>query len=98
MAESIGQHIERRKCIMRSKLLITGLVALAFVAVGASNVMGQDPMTVKVPAKFRYSVKFACGQSQEPKPCVEYRDGSGNSSWVCPDSTVPAGANGAQLV
>jgi hypothetical protein len=91
---------ERRKSVMRTKHFVTGLVALALVGAGTPDVRAQglDPTTVKVPAKFRYSVKFACGQAQEPKPCVEYRDGSGNSSWVCPDSTVPAGANSAQLV
>jgi hypothetical protein len=91
---------ERRKRIMRSKLFMSGLVVLALVAAGVSDVWAQrrNSTSVKIPAKFRYSVKFACGQAQEPKPCIEYREGSGGSHWVCPDSTVPAGANSAQLV
>jgi len=85
---------------MRAKLLVSGLVSLMLLAAGAPDVESQQriPTTVKIPAKFRYSVKFVCGQSQEPKPCIEFRDGTGNTTWICPESTVPAGANGAQVV
>jgi hypothetical protein len=87
---------------MRAKLFVSGLVALTLVAAAAHGVWSQEPnpTTVKIPVKFRYSVKFVCGQAQEPKPCLEYREGgdSENVKWICPDSTVPAGANGAQVV
>jgi len=86
---------------MRAKLFVSGLVALTLVAAGVPDVWSQqpNPTTVKIPVKFRYSVKFVCGQSQEPRPCLEYREGTENvSHWICPESTVPAGANGAQVV
>ncbi|MDQ7780505.1 MAG: hypothetical protein RDV41_12490 [Planctomycetota bacterium] len=86
---------------MRAKLFVSGLVGLILLVAVAPDVWSQqpNPTTVKIPAKFRYSVKFVCGQSQEPKPCIEFREGSENvSRWICPDSTVPAGANGAQVV
>jgi len=85
---------------MRAKLFVSGLVSLALLVVVAPDVWSQqrDQTTAKIPAKFRYSVKFVCGQSQELKPCIEYRDGSGNTGWSCPEGTVPAGANGAQVV
>lgn len=85
---------------MRAKLLVSGLAALTLLAAGAPDVESQQrlPTTVKIAAKFRYSVKFVCGQSQEPRPCTEFRDGTGSTSWICPESTVPAGANGAQVV
>jgi len=54
---------------MRAKLFVSGLIALTLVAAGAPDVWSQpNPTTVRIPVKFRYSVKFACGQSQEPKP------------------------------
>jgi len=78
------------------------LVGLTLLAAGAPDVWSEEPnpTTVWIPVKFRYSAKFVCGQSQEPKPCVQYR-GAGdpkNVKWSCPESTVPAEANGAQLV
>ena len=85
---------------MRVKFIVSGLLAMAVVALGAGEVCSQQPKptTASIPVKFRYSVKFVCGQSQEPRPCIEYREGSGATHWSCPDSTVPAGANGAQVV
>lgn len=86
--------------MIEKKPLLSGLLVLTFLAAAAPDVWSQktNPTTVTIPARFRYSVKFVCGQSQEPKPCIEYREGSGNTHWICPDSTVPAGANGAQVV
>jgi len=85
---------------MVKKIRSIYLLGLILLAAGAHDARSQQtsPKTVSVPVKFRYSVGFVCGQSQEPKPCMEYREGSGKTSWICPDSTVPAGANGAQVV
>ncbi len=35
---------------------------------------------------------------QGTKPCTEFREGNGEVHWICPGSTVPAAANGAQVV
>jgi hypothetical protein len=87
---------------MKSKLSASfALMTLAALAAGAPGMAEQptSPPTVRINAKFRYAVKFVCGQAQEPKPCVEFRDATGNVvSWICPPSTVPAAANGAQVV
>jgi hypothetical protein len=85
---------------MVAKLFVAVLPALALLVVGVPRIDAAQPTTppAKIISKFRYSVKFVCGQAPEPRPCVEFRDGSGNSSWICPPSTVPAGANGAQVV
>ena len=86
---------------MRTKRFVSGLLALTLVAAGAPYVWSEEPnpTTVWIPVKFRYSVKFVCGQPQEPKPCIKFREVEGDIlRWVCPDSTVPAGANGAQVV
>jgi len=85
---------------MTAKLMISGLLSITLVAVGVLDVWPQQrkPTTATIPVKFRYSVKFVCGHSQEPKPCIEFREGSGETRWICPESTVPAEANGAQVV
>jgi hypothetical protein len=83
---------------MVAKLFVSSLLVLALLIVAVPGIDAQQPPPVNINAKFRYSVKFVCGQAPEPKPCVEFRDGSGNSSWICPPSTVPAAANGAQVV
>jgi len=85
---------------MKTKLFVFSLLGLLFLAVGVPESDAQQPPTppVKINAKFRYSVKFVCGQAAEPKPCREFRDVSGNVFWDCPGSTVPAAANGAQVV
>jgi len=85
---------------MKAKLFVFSLLGLLFLAVGAAQLDAQRPSTppVKINAKFRYSVKFVCGQAAEPKPCTEFREGNGEVHWICPGSTVPAAANGAQVV
>lgn len=86
---------------MKTKLSVScALMTVAALAVGTPGMAEQptSPATVRINAKFRYAVKFVCGQAPEPKPCTEFRDGSGNVSWICPPSTVPAAANGAQVV
>ena len=85
---------------MKAKLFVFSLLGLLFLAVGVAQLDAQQPSTppVKINAKFRYSVKFVCGQAAEPKPCTEFREGNGEVHWICPGSTVPAAANGAQVV
>ncbi len=84
---------------MKVKPLVFSLLGLFFLAIGAPQLDAQQPPPpVKINAKFRYSVKFVCGQAAEPKPCTEFREGNGNITWICPGSTVPAAANGAQVV
>jgi hypothetical protein len=86
---------------MIGKLFVCALVTLGLLTAGASEAWAQqrNPTPVTIPANFRYSVKFVCGQAQEPAPCLEYREGGSEEvKWICPDSTVPAGANGAQVV
>jgi len=92
---------ERRQKNMKSKRLVSVLLSLGFLTAAAQHVWAQQPTPTRVtiPVKFSYSVKFVCGQPQEPSPCTTFRSGnSGRVRWICPDATVPAGANGAQAV
>lgn len=85
---------------MRTTLPVFFALTVAALAACAPGMAEQptSPASVRIDAKFRYSVKFVCGQAPEPKPCREIRDVSGNVFWHCPPSTVPAAANGAQVV
>ncbi|MBI4527611.1 MAG: hypothetical protein HY695_27765 [Deltaproteobacteria bacterium] len=88
---------------MIAKLSALSFLGFFFLTANAPQSDAQQPPAppVKINAKFRYSVKFVCGHAQEPKPCEQFRQGgdsSGEVIWICPGSTVPAGANGAQVV
>jgi hypothetical protein len=82
---------------MNAKGIVWGVLGVLVLAGGASQLDAQQP-PVKIEAKFRYAVKFVCGQAAEPKPCTQFREGNGEVHWICPGSTVPASANGAQVV
>lgn len=91
---------KRERTMKKITLFSTSLLVLTLLAAGPPDAGSQQtsPKTVSIPVKFRYSVSFVCGQAQEPKPCVEFRDIQGRTSWLCPESSVPAGANGAPVV
>ncbi|MDP2606112.1 MAG: hypothetical protein Q8S00_26520, partial [Deltaproteobacteria bacterium] len=51
---------------MKAKLFVFSLLSLFFLALGVPQLDAQQPSTppVKINAKFRYSVKFVCGQAR----------------------------------
>ena len=83
---------------MNARGIVASVLGALVLAGGASQLSAQQPPPVQIDAKFRYAVKFVCGQAAEPRPCTQFRDGNGEVHWICPDSTVPAAANGAQVV